>query len=91
MLKITKMVENGSVVKLRLDGTITSESFAEIDRTRAQYQSEANRRVVLDMAGVTFMQTDPAQKLAQLKRDSLRIINCSPFIAALLETAENTD
>jgi anti-anti-sigma regulatory factor len=91
MLRITKMVENGSVVKLRLDGTITSESFAEIDRTRAQYQSEANRRVVLDMAGVTFMQTDPAQKLAQLKRDSLRIINCSPFIAALLETAENTD
>jgi hypothetical protein len=43
------------------------------------------------MAGVTFMQPEPAQKLAQLKRDNLRIINCSPFIAALLQTAENTD
>jgi len=89
MLRITETVENGSVVKLRLDGTITSESFAEIDRTCAHYRSEST--VVLDMAGVTFMQTEPAQKLAQLKRDRLRIINCSPFIAALLETAETTD
>jgi len=89
MLRITKTVENGSVIKLRLDGTITSESFAEIDRTCAHYRSEST--VVLDMAGITFMQTEPAQKLAQLKRDRLRIINCSPFIAALLETAETTD
>jgi anti-anti-sigma regulatory factor len=91
MLRITETVENGSVVKLRLDGTITSESVAEIDRTCAHYRSESNHTVVLDMAGVTFMQTEPAQKLAQLKRDRLRIINCSPFIAALLETAETTD
>ena len=91
MLRITETVENGSVVKLRLDGTITLESFAEIDRTRAHYQAETNQTVVLDMAGVTFMQTEPAQKLAQLKRDRLRIINCSPFIAALLETAKTTD
>ena len=70
MLRITKTVENGSVIKLRLDGTITSESFAEIDRTCAHYRSEST--VVLDMAGVTFMQTEPAQKLAQLKRDRLR-------------------
>jgi len=72
MLRITETVENGSVVKLRLDGTITSESFAEIDRTCAHYRSEINHTVVLDMAGVTFMQTEPAQKLAQLKRDRLR-------------------
>lgn len=91
MLRITQTIENGSVVKLRLDGTITSESFAEIGRACAQDRSEVQRTVVLDMAGVTFMQTEPAQKLAQLKRESLRIINCSPFIAALLQTAENMD
>lgn len=91
MLRITQTINNGSVVKLRLDGTITLESFAEIDSACAQYRSEADLTLVLDMAGVTFMQTEPAQKLAQLKRDNLRIINCSPFIAALLQTAENTD
>jgi len=32
MLRITQTINNGSVVKLRLDGTITLESFAEIDR-----------------------------------------------------------
>ena len=90
MLRITE-IENGSVIKLRLDGTVTSESFAEIDRSCARYRSDAKRAVVLDMAGVTFMQTEPAQRLAQLKRDSVRIINCSPFIAALLKTAESTD
>ena len=91
MLRITETIENGSVIRLRLDGTITSESFADIRRACAQYQSEARHTVVLDMAGVAFMQPEPAQKLAQLKRDSLRLINCSPFIAALLETAQNTD
>ena len=91
MLRITQTINNGSVVKLRLDGTITLESFEEIDRACTQYRSEADRTLVLDMAGVTFMQIEPAQKLAQLKRDSLRIINCSPFIAALLETAKTTD
>ena len=91
MLRITESIENGNIVKLRLDGTITSESFAEIDRTCARHRQETDRTVLLDMAGVTFMQPEPAYKLAQLKRDSLRIINCSPFIAALLETTENTD
>jgi len=91
MLRITESIENGKIVKLRLDGTITSESFAEIDRTCAQHRQEHDRTVILDMSGVTFMQPEPAHKLAHLQRDSLRIINCSPFIAALLETAVNRD
>lgn len=91
MLRITELIENGNVIKLRLDGTITSESFAEIDRTCARHRQESDRSVILDMAGVTFMQPEPAHKLARLQRDNLRIINCSPFIATLLETAVNRD
>ncbi len=91
MLRITESIENRNVIKLRLDGTITTESFAEIDRACARHREEHDRIVILDMAGVTFMQPEPAYKLAHLQRDSLRIINCSPFIAALLETAVNRD
>ena len=91
MLRITELIESESIVKLRLDGTVTSESFAEIDRACAQHVQETGRTVILDMAGVTFMQPEPAHKLAHLKRDSLRIINCSPFITALLDTADNND
>jgi anti-anti-sigma regulatory factor len=89
MLRITEFLENKNLVKLRLDGTITSESFAEIERTCARHRQEHDRTVILDMAGVTFMQPEPAHQLAHFQRDSLRIINCSPFIAALLETAVN--
>ena len=91
MLRITESIENGNVIKLRLDGTITSESFAEIDRTCARHLQENDRSVILDMAGVTFMQPEPALKLARLQRDSLQIVNCSSFIATLLETAVNRD
>lgn len=91
MLRITEFIENENVIKLRLDGTITTESFAEIDRTYARHRQTEDGAVILDMAGVTFMEQEPAHKLARLQRDSLRIINCSPFIAALLETAVNKD
>jgi hypothetical protein len=47
--------------------------------------------IILDMAGVSFMNDESAGKLARIKGETLRIINCSPFIAALLDTVERTD
>jgi hypothetical protein len=43
------------------------------------------------MAGVNFMHDDAARKLAQLRAESVRVINCSPFIAALLDRAKSLD
>jgi hypothetical protein len=37
------------------------------------------------------MNDGAAKKLARLRCDSLRIINCSPFIAALLNIVEDRD
>lgn len=88
MLRITESIENGGTVRLRLDGTITADTFPEIDRTCAHHlQQHLAGHVILDMAGVSFMQTEPAQKLARIRGTRLQIINCSPFIAALLNTA----
>lgn len=88
MLRITESIENDKTIRLRLDGTITAESLAEIDQTCILHRQKDRRTIILDMAGVRFMNAESAQKLAQLRGKDLRIINCSPFIATLLDTAE---
>jgi anti-anti-sigma regulatory factor len=44
------------------------------------------RTIIVDMGGVEFMNDQAARELMKLRSDDLRIINCSPFIATLLET-----
>jgi anti-anti-sigma regulatory factor len=91
MLRITESIENGKTIRLRLDGTITPETFAELDRACVPHRQDDQRTIILDMGGVSFMNADSAQKLLQLSGKSLRIINCSPFIATLLDTARTSE
>jgi anti-anti-sigma regulatory factor len=73
-------------IRLRLDGTVSVESVAELDKACARFRDRHLKMIILDMAGVDFMKDDAARKLVELQSDSLRIINCSPFIVTLLET-----
>jgi len=91
MLRITENFENSDVIRLRLDGTITTDSYAELDKAFSRYHQGKGQLIILDMAGVTFMNDESAGKLARIKGETLRIINCSPFIAAVLDTVERTD
>jgi anti-anti-sigma regulatory factor len=86
MLRITENLENGKTIRLRLDGTVSVESIAELDKACARFRDRQLKMIILDMAGVDFMKDDAARKLVELQSDSLRIINCSPFIVTLLET-----
>lgn len=90
MLRITENIENGKTVRLRLDGTITPESFEDLEKA-CVISGQGNQQIILDMAGVSFMHAESAQKLAALRGESLRIINCSPFIATLLDTIAKSD
>ena len=89
MLRITENIENDKTIRLRLDGTITPESFEDLEKACIDRQDR--QRIILDMAGVNFMHAESARKLAGLRGDSLRIINCSPFIATLLDTIAKLD
>lgn len=84
MLKITEHHEDDNTLRLRLDGTVDSTSLAELQNVLSQENGAHNLKVVLDMAGVVFMNEESADQLAKL-RDTLHIINCSPFIEMLLE------
>jgi anti-anti-sigma regulatory factor len=91
MLRITETLESQKTIRLRLDGTISTESIAELAETCARHQDKPQKLILLDLAGVDFMKDDAARKLADLQGDSIRIINCSPFIATLLETLKGLD
>jgi anti-anti-sigma regulatory factor len=87
MLRITENLESELAVRLRLDGTLSIESFDELARICTRYQSNKSQTVIVDMAGVSFMHDEAARGLARLRAESVRVINCSPFIAALLNSA----
>ena len=91
MLRITENLESCETLRLRLDGTITLENFHQVEELCAQHRQDNLRMIILDMAGVTFINDAVAKNLADLRCDSVRIINCSPFIAALLKLANNPD
>jgi anti-anti-sigma regulatory factor len=87
MLRITENFENGKTVRLRLDGTISRTSFAELKETCARHQT-SHEQIVLDMAGVVFMNNEVATQVVSLRSERLRIINCSPFIETLLNSVQ---
>jgi anti-anti-sigma regulatory factor len=85
MLRITESLENGKLLRLRLDGTLANEGFDELANTLSAYRDIA-RTIIVDMGGVEFMNDYAARELIKLRGNELRIINCSPFIATLLAT-----
>jgi anti-anti-sigma regulatory factor len=88
MLRITENTENGKTVRLRLDGTVTSTSYEELEAICIRHRETSAKIILVDMAGVVFMNNEVASKLAGLRGEQLRIINCSPFIETLLNTVE---
>ena len=91
MLKITENTENGKVVRLRLDGTVTAPYYAELKAACARHRETPSKVILVDMAGVVFMDNEVASELAKLRGERLRIINCSPFIEMLLNTVLPSD
>jgi anti-anti-sigma regulatory factor len=88
MLRITEIIQSERAVRLRLDGTLSTESFADLASICARSRSNGNPTVIVDMAGVNFMHEEAAQKLARLRGESIRVINCSPYITVLLESTK---
>lgn len=88
MLRITENTENGKIVRIRLDGTVSSSSYAELEAACARHQDTSDKVILLDMTGVMFLNNEVASRLSGLRSEQLRIINCSPFIEALLNTVE---
>jgi anti-anti-sigma regulatory factor len=88
MLKITESLENTKTVRLRLDGTLNALSLRQVEEICSRHYSENGKVILLDLAGVVFMNDESATRLVELRSDRLKIINCSPFIETLLQIVE---
>lgn len=88
MLRITEYLENAKTLRLRLDGTVSAVSLPDLEEICSRHRENGAKEIVLDFAGVVFMNDEAARKFIELRSDRLRIVNCSPFIETLLETVE---
>jgi anti-anti-sigma regulatory factor len=84
MLRITEINVNKTTRRLRLDGKIDSQSYAELEGIWS-HRDQANAvNLILDMTGVVYMSDEVACRLSKLRGGSFHIVNCSPFIEMLL-------
>jgi anti-anti-sigma regulatory factor len=85
MLRITQTLEDGNIIRLRMDGTVNADSFADVRAICSSHNDGGDNLILLDMAGVDFMTEDVARKLEVLRSERVQIINCSPFVETLLK------
>jgi len=86
MLRITEPYEDKQITKLRLDGKIVKSCMSDLERVCLYYTNKKNKRVVMDFAGVTFIDNKGIRMLEKIKDKRIKIINCSFFIQLLLRT-----
>ena len=86
MLRITETYEDKKIAKLSLDGKIVEDCIPDLKRLCLHYRDEENKKVILDFAGVTFIDNKGIRMLEKIKDRRIKIINCSLFIQLLLRT-----
>jgi hypothetical protein len=89
MLRITERFENDHTLRLRLDGTLSVGSYRHFADTMASHEACGSALIMIDMAGVGFMDQDSARRILMMPGDRVKVINCSPFIETLLATVEH--
>ena len=84
MLRITEISKNDKAMTLRLEGKLVGTLIPELERMCLYHRDEKNKTVVLDFSGVTFVDKKGVRMLESIQDESVRIINCCPFVQSLL-------
>ena len=87
MLRITEISQDEKTVKLRLDGRLVEAWVSDLEEMCIHYRDEESKTVVLDLSGVTFIDNRGVRMLEKIKDGRLKIVNCSLFIEALLNSS----
>ena len=83
MLKITETSRNDSAITFKLEGKVLAPWLDEL-RGICTQPSNRPRRIHLDLAAVTFVDTAGAELMRELIRQGITINRCSGFVAELL-------
>jgi hypothetical protein len=83
MLKITSVSESAESIVLRLDGRLVADWIPEL-LTACGNGNLAQRRMALDVGGLSFADAEGIRALRDLADQGLQITNGSPFLAELM-------
>jgi anti-anti-sigma regulatory factor len=84
MLKITKTKDHDNTINLRMDGKLVEEWISEFEKLYFKIKNEDYNRIIIDLAGVSFIDDIGIDFIEKIKDEKIDIINCSPFIESLL-------
>ncbi|MGB7290730.1 MAG: STAS domain-containing protein [Thermodesulfobacteriota bacterium] len=84
MFRITEIYLDKKIAKLSLEGKIVKYCIPDLKKLLLRYRDIENKSVVLDFAGVTFIDNTAVRMLEKIKDDRIKITNCSLFIHSLL-------
>jgi len=82
MLRVSRTIEHDTVTLL-LEGKLLAPWVDEV-RTLVDHR-QSNRPRRLNLGAVDFVDRDGAQLLAALRREGIELVNCTPFVASLID------
>lgn len=79
MLRISENNASLETVILRLEGQVTKDGVA-LTREACEQVLSKGEQLILDVAGVTFVDRTGVTLLHELQQRQVKLINCSPFL-----------
>jgi anti-anti-sigma regulatory factor len=89
MLRIEEVGEDVATVTLRLEGRVVTQWVAALEE-ECQRVLRTPKRLILDFAGVTFIDRDGVTLLEKMNGGPVQVVNCSPFLRELLRCPEGS-
>jgi hypothetical protein len=84
VLRISKVYENPSGVKLKLEGRIVSEWVSILEEKILECLKK-NKKLLLDFSELRFVDKHGVEMLRRMPFEKIEIINCPGFIEELLK------
>lgn len=79
------MFEDEETIKLKVDGKLVGTCISLLKEECMKYTKNKQKTVLLDVSGVSYIDTNGVKMLESIKDENLQIINCPMFIEALLK------
>ena len=83
MLRLTRTTDNASEVVLKAEGQIVAE-WVTLLEAECRELLLPKRRVMLDLADVSYLDSHAVRMIRELTKGSLALINCPPLVEELL-------
>jgi anti-anti-sigma regulatory factor len=77
-------MEDTETIRLRLDGRLDQASATELEENVREHRNGKSKAIILDFAGVVFVDDAAVELLRRIKDGGTQIINCSLFVKALI-------